>query len=221
MYLDWYDISETKWGSSDTGGEAEVVTCTLRAAGESDGQVELAADVWGAYGLSYRPASPKAGAVCQAITYTAGGKRHVIATRDTRGGDCHGALNDGDVALWSVGKNSVRCNADGSIAIHQIGSEVDAGISVEKDGTILIFNEFGQIELGKNGFQVFTKDGGAIALGNGSFQTISKTAAWLRSGSVLLGPSPTKPLTTGSGAAVPIPYILGLRPSRSPGRGKL
>jgi len=212
MYLDWYDISETKWGSSDTGGEAEVVTCTLRAAGESDGQVELAADVWGAYGLSYRPASPKAGAVCQAITYTAGGKRHVIATRDTRGGDIHGALNDGDVCLWSVGKCMVRCNADGAIAMIQRGltddARLDARVGIEPDGTIILSNEWLQIEAGKNGFVVTLATGEQLQLGAQFFQAVA-AQGFMRTGVVGLGPAPSKPLTTGSGAAVPIPNILG------------
>lgn len=211
MYLDWYDISETKWGSSDTGGEAEVVTCTLRAVGESEGQVELAADVWGAYGLSYRPASPKDGAVCQAVCYTAGGKRHVIATRDTRGGEIHGALNDGDMCMWSVGKNMLRCNADGAIAMIQRGltddARLDARVGIEPDGTIVLSNEFGQAELGANGFVVTLASGEQFQIGPGVFNVGAPTISL--KGAASIGVAPVNPVAAIiAGSPAPFPGLL-------------
>ncbi len=210
MDIEFTDVAESQFGNDATDGKEEIVTCTLRYAGETDGQDELAAEVWCQYGFTSRPAAPSDSGKCQALTVDAAGKRIVVGSRDLRGADSHGALNAGDVAMWSTGKNSIRCNADGSIAIHQIGESIDSGLSIEKDGTILIFNEWGTIELGKDGFKVLTASGtSSLELAPDHFQAMAPQG-FLRCGCVGLGLAPSLPLCTGAGAAaVPIPYILG------------
>lgn len=195
MIVDWYDVSESHFGADPTGGAEEIVTVDLRAAGEQDGTDANAAEVWaGGYGFTSRPAAPDGDKACQAIAVDAAGKRIVIAMRDTRGADAHGALNAGDVAMWSTGKNAIRLNADKSIGIIQQGDDSDAALSIEPDGTIILRNAYGQIELGPNGFQVFTKTGEAFQLGAGSANFLAPTFA-AQCGTIALGVGAAVPLT--------------------------
>lgn len=207
--IDYFEIPETAFDSDPTGGKQKVASCNLRLAGEQDGTDEKKAEMWGHYGLAYRPALPVGDDRCQAMAVVVSGKRVVTATRDLRGADCHGALNAGDVALWSVGKNTLRLNADGSCSLLKQGDTADSGISIEKDGSIRIFSPFGMMTLDENGWSFFTASGQAMVLNKEAFQVLAPQA-FLQAGVVGLGPAPSKPLCTGAGpAAVPIPYILG------------
>ena len=203
MFFDVFDIFESKWGSDDSGGDSTTLTASLRFAGTTSGTDELSAEVWGQYGFSSRPGKPDGTNRCQAIVGDLAGRRAVLFTRDTRGPKAHGDLNDGDVAVWSVGKNSIRCNADGSIAILQMGASSDAFFIIEKDGSQIQGNQWGQIELGPDGFKVILASGEAFALGNGAAQFIAPKIG-LMGGAVLLGAGAAVPL-----AAVPITGTVG------------
>lgn len=206
---DYYDVPESAFDNEPTGGKQQVASCNLRLAGEQDGTDEKKAEMWGHYGLAYRPAAPSGDDRCQAMAVLVSGKRVVTSTRDLRGASCHGALNAGDVALWSVGKNTLRLNADGSCSLLKQGDTADSGISIEKDGAIRLFNQWGSISLDSDGLTIVLASGEALQLGGGAFQALA-TQGFIRAGVVGLGPAPSKPLCTGSGpAAVPIPYILG------------
>ena len=195
MIVDWYDVSESHFGADPTGGAEEIVTVDLRAAGEQDGTDANAAEVWaGGYGFTSRPAAPDGDKACQAIAVDAAGKRIVIAMRDTRGADAHGALNAGDVAMWSTGKNAVRCNADGTIAALQQGESTDAGWIFEKDGSFKLFGPFGQMELGPNGFVVTLATGEQFAIGGSALSLVASTVA-LQAGTIALGVGASMPLT--------------------------
>ena len=107
----------------------------------------------------------------------------------------------------------LRCNADGMTALIQRGPKgsdrPDARIGIEPDGTVILSNEAGQIELSKaSGFVVTLATGEQLQLGPQFFQAVA-TQGFIRCGVVGLGVAPSKPLATGSGAAVPIPHILG------------
>lgn len=202
MFFDVADIFESKWSNDESGGELEVLTCGLRPSGESDGTNQRDAEVWQQYGLSSRPSGPDGDGLCQALTAEIGGKRAVVATRDTRGPACHGALNAGDVALWSVGKNAVRCNADGSIALLKQGEEEDSGLVIDKDGALSIFTPFGIIQLNADGFAVILKEGGVALSMSPKDITLLGPKCSISTGTVALG----------VGAAVP----LGLQPTVVP-----
>jgi hypothetical protein len=199
-----FDIIASLWASATTGGEVEASTVDLRAAGEKDGLDEREAEIWSHYGLAYRPPAPDDKHTCQALTLPLAGRRAVVATRDTRAADAAGALNEGDVALWSVGKNAVRVNADGSMALLLQGESTDAMISIEKNGAIILRNEWGQLELGPKGFQVLTTDGASIVAGQGKCQMMAPQCL-IAGGSVGLGVAPTTPLTFAPASGVPKP----------------
>jgi hypothetical protein len=158
--------------------------------------------VWQQYGFTSRPAAPDGDGKCQALTANIRGMRAVVATRDTRGPASHGALNAGDVALWSIGKNAVRCNADGSIALLKQGAEEDSGIVIDKDGALSIFTPFGIIQLNADGFAVILKEGGVSLSLSPKDITLLGPKCSISTGTVALG----------VGAAVP----LGLQPTVVP-----
>jgi len=205
MDIDWVEVSESNWGATATDNGPAIATASIRLAGETDGQDQTNAEIWSHYGFSYRPSKPSAGGKCDAIAQHVAGKRIITATRDMRGAVCHGALNEGDVAMWSTGKNTIRCNADGSIALLQQGASTDAGISIEKDGKIILFNQWGQLELGPNGLIVVTKGGSALELADDHFQVLSPQC-FVRGGLVALGMAP-KPFAGGA-AMPPNPSIM-------------
>lgn len=194
MFFDVADIFESKWSADEAGGEAEVLTCSLREAGEADGTNERDAEVWGQYGFTSRPKAPDEDGKCQALTSMVGGRKAVIATRDTRGPANHGALKEGDVAMWSVGKNAVRCNADGSIALLKQGESEDSGIVIDKDGALSIFTPFGIIQLNADGFAVILKEGGTCLSLTKSDITLSGTKCSLSAGVIALGVGAAVPL---------------------------
>lgn len=208
---DVYDVFDSDYSDKATGGKGEIATVSIRECGEDEGTSFKDAEIWGHAPLLYRPGDKDDKGACQALTENIGGRMAVVGTKDARAAEASGALKKGDVALvnpWG-GKCCLRLNADRSMALLQQGDDDDAGISFEKDGTIILFNKYGQMELGPNGFQVFTAAGEALKVGGGVFQTVS-SQAFIMAGCVGLGPAPSKPLCTGAGpAAVPIPYILG------------
>lgn len=209
MIIDWCDCFDSHFGADETNGGPEVATADVRLVGSTDGAYATGCELWAHYGFAYRPPDPDGDKRCQAIVYDAGGTRIILASRDVRGADSHGALNKGDVALWSTGKNTFRLNAGGGISMLQQTDDADASISIEKDGTIILANRYGAMSLGADGFTVTLATGEQIALGEAIFQAFAPQG-FVRCGVVGLGPAPSKPLDTGAGAAaVPIPYILG------------
>lgn len=205
MGFDFADVFETMWGSDPAGGKAEVVTANLRAVGEESGVDARDVEIIGHAPLVYRPAPPTKEGRCQALTVRFGGRTFILGTQDSRSNEATGALGEGDVALCSpTGKNVLRLNATGEagIALVQQTDGDDAGIAIQRDGKILIYNEWGVLEIGPDGFFVTVKDKGQIQLDDGGAALIAKRVG--------LGPAPSKPLCTGAGAAaVPIPYLLG------------
>lgn len=194
---DWFDIAETSFGSDETGGP-ETVTCAVRHVGEDGGIDEPAAPIWSHYGLAYRPPAPDGADVCQALCQTIGGKRSVTATRDLRAADVHGALNEGDVALWSVGKNMLRLNANGGVSLLLRG-DTDASIGIEPDGAILFANRWGSMSLDGDGFKVVTADGGALVLNSKVFQALAQLGD-LEVGALKTHAAASAPLTPTSAA---------------------
>jgi hypothetical protein len=209
--LNFVDVFETLWGSTDTGGTGEVVTCQVRGAGEEDGQDARDVELWSQGCIAYRPAKPDGDGKCQLLTVPIGSQLLAIASRDSRADKATGALNEGDAAFCSpTGKVALRCNADGSCSMLKQGESADAYISIQKDGTILIGNEWVQLELGPNGFQVFNKvTGEAMALGGGFFNVVAPNGA-LQCGGLSLGVGAAVPLTfaPASGVGKPAPNIL-------------
>lgn len=208
--FDFADVFESMWGNaSPTSGE--MATVNLREVGETSGIDAKGCEMWGPAPLVYRPAPPDADGKCQALTTEIGGRTIVLGTQDPRSAKATGALNTGDVALCSpTGKNVLRLNATGEagIALVQQTKGDDAGIAIQRDGTIVLYNQWGIIELGSGGFVVTLKTGQQMSLDATAFQCVAPQG-FVRCGVVGLGVAPAVPLTFAapSGVAKPAPNI--------------
>jgi hypothetical protein len=218
--FEFADVFETMWGSAATEGTGEIVACQVRDAGETDGQDARDVELWSQGCIAYRPAKPDGDGKCQLLTVPIGSQLLAIASRDSRADKATGALNEGDAAFCSpTGKVALRCNADGSCSLIKQGESVDSVVSIEKNGTILCANEWGQFELGPNGFQVMLPTGESIIVKQGKIQ-LSAPQVVLAGGTVALGVGASMPLAivptvvpTGTAApgfvaAKPCPNIL-------------
>lgn len=207
------DVFETMYGSGPTGGGEEVVTFITRDAGTEDGQTADPVELWSQGCMAYRPADPDDAGKCQVLTAQIGPRRVGIATRDTRSSAAFGALNKGDAAFGSpTGGGMFRANADGSVGFRRAGKDgaSDAWIHTESDGTHIFGNEWGQFELGKNGFVVALADGTYLEVKAG--EIVLGAANIKLPGTIGLGASPSVPLapapitgTVGAGFVSTVP----------------
>lgn len=208
MFFDIEDIYESQWGTATTNGEVSITSCSTRQAGEEDGVDTPDVEVWPCYGLSYLPKRKDNDGQCQALTLKLGSQKMIVGTRDSRAQLAHGDLSEGDVALWSVGKNCVKLNSDSTIAIIQRGDPYDASILCEEDGTWKFANQYGVLELGKNGMVWVGADGG-VAQFSKKQHLISGESFQANTGTCSLGVGATVPLvsipTLPSGFASPKP----------------
>ena len=202
------DAFATRYGGEATGGEEEIVTLSLREAGQEDGQNADDAEMWGEGCYLYRPKAPNDDGKCQALVAQIGPRKVAIATRDSRAGKRFGALNEGDAVFGSpTGGGMFRANDDGSTSMRVADPDgtQKAWIAIEKDdGTILLGNKFGHIELGPEGFMVCLAGSSEyLSLKPGEF-TASAPTCTIAGGSVALGVGASKPL-----AAAPITGTAG------------
>ena len=188
------DVFQSMWGDAPTGGAGEVVTVELRDAGATDGQTGDEVELLGQAPLLYRPKAPDDGGRCQVLTLEVGGRKIGLASRDSRATRASGALNEGDVALvCPSSKVALRLNDDNSISLLQQGEEADTFLRFETDGTILIGNQWGQLQLGADGFQVLLASGEVFSLG-GDQAVIQAGQCALNAGALLLGVGAAVPL---------------------------
>lgn len=202
------DVFDTVFGNESTNGGEEIVTLKLREAGAEDGQIADDTEMWGMGCCLYRPKAPDADGKCQALVAQIGPRKIAIATRDSRAGKRFGALNEGDAVFGSpTGGGMFRANDDGatSMRVGDPDGTQKAWIAIEKgDGTILLGNKFGHIELGPEGFMVCLAGSPEyISLKPGEF-TVSAPTCTIAGGSVALGVGASKPL-----AAAPITGTAG------------
>lgn len=190
-----FDVFSSSFGTDASDGGPEIPTVSLRRAGEDEGSDQDEADIWSAYGFAYRPAAPDAKGATQVVADFVAGRWSVIASRDTRGADVFGALNEGDVAVWSIGKNAVRLNADGSISLFKQGESADSAVAIGKDGVISLMNEWGMIQLGPDGFSVILASGQGFSLGPEGMNVIGPTCA-IQCGAIFLGVGASVPLVS-------------------------
>lgn len=205
MDFDFSDVFQTMYGSDSTGGTEEIVTLGLRDAGTEDGQTADPAEVWSHACMAYRPAPPDDDGKCQAMTVRIGPRRLAIASRDTRASKVFGALNEGDSVFGSpTGGGMFRANGDGSVGFRKAGKNgaADAWVNTEASGAHVFGNEWGQFELGENGFVVSLADGTFLQVKAG--EIILGAAKIQLPGTVTLGPAPSMPL-----ASVPITGTVG------------
>ncbi len=203
---DWtfVDAYDSVWGSGESGGEAELVTASIRRSGEPEGQDGDAVEMFGHACIAYRPADPDKGGVCQMLVGTMGGQAYAFATRDLRLSAVAPALGKGDMAIGApTGKTTFISKADGSAAIFKKGETADAGISIEKDDRILMFNQWGTISLGPQGFMVSLATGQLFHLAPSGCQVMAPTFA-AKCGNIALGVAASRPL-----AAAPITGTVG------------
>lgn len=159
---DFKDVFDTMFGMDSSGGSEETITLKLRDAGDEDGQTADDVEAWGQGCILYRPKAPDAEGKAQVLTAQVGPRKIAIASRDSRATKTFGAVNAGDAVFGSpTGGGMFRANDDGSASMRVVGEGgVQKGwISIETDGTILIGNKWGHLELGENGFSVCLCDG--------------------------------------------------------------
>ena len=202
-----FDVFSSSFGTDASDGGPEIPTVSLRRAGEDEGSDQDEADIWSAYGFAYRPAAPDDKGATQVVADFVAGRWSVIASRDTRGADIYGALNEGDVAVWSIGKNAFRANASGSISMFKQGTSVDSAVAIGDDGAITLLNEWGVVQLGKDGFSVTLASGQMLSLGPDGFNVSAPKCA-LQCGAIALGvgaavPLASVPTVIGTGTAGP------------------
>lgn len=202
------DVFATKFGTDATGGEEEIVTLSLRDAGEEDGQTSDEAEVYAMGCAMYRPADPDDDGKCQALTAQIGPRRIAICTRDSRAAKAFGALNKGDAVFGSpTGAGQFRANGDGSIGFRRTGKAgaPDTWVHIEADGSIILGNEAGQFELSKENGLLIALDGGVfLQLSAKTGFVVSAPTVSLAAGSVALGVGASTPL-----AVAPITGTVG------------
>lgn len=201
------DVFDTVFGNESTSGGEEIVTLKLREAGAEDGQIADDTEMWGMGCALYRPKAPDDDGKCQALVAQIGPRKVAIATRDSRASKRFGALNEGDAVYGSpTGGGMFRANDDGSTSMRVADPDgtQKAFFAIEADGTLLLGNEWGHIELGAEGFMVCLKGSSEyLSLKPGEF-TASAPACTLAGASVALGIGASKPL-----AAAPITGTVG------------
>lgn len=200
---DWtfVDAFASIWGNESTDGAAEVVTCQTREVGQDGGVGDANVELWGAGCVVFRPAPPDDDGKCQLLTVQIGAQQYAVGANDSRAANATGALNPGDAAFCSpTGKVALRANANGSISLIKQGEKADAYISIQKDGTIVIGNQWGQLEIGKNGVVWAGADSSAMQINKAAFQVISDMAA-LNVGSIAFG------VAACAGLGVPLCFV--------------
>lgn len=203
---DFGDVFDTVYGNDTTGGADKVMTMSTREVGDTDGQTADDVELWMHGCMVYRPADPTDDGKCQVLMVQTGARKVGIASRDLRSQKTFGDVNKGDAAFGSpTGGVVLRCNADGSGGLRHSdpGDGPDAYLQLEKDGTWIIGNQWGQIELGDAGFVVVLATGESLSLTKEGFSCSGKCAA-LQTSSVALGAGASVPL-----AAVPITGTAG------------
>lgn len=224
--LQYSTLFGATYSTAASGGDATLVTASIRDGDDEDGQTGHDVEVWGQAPVLYRPADPDDKGSCQALTTLIGGTPVCLATRDLRAVDAMPALGPGDAAfVCPTGRGGFFTKTDGSMGLLQrgVGGAKDALLVFEPDGTFSITTPHGQIVLGPDGFQVILANGQCIGLGENDF-TVTGTSANIATSSVALGigasvPLAAAPLTvaaTGGGpgfySPVPITGIF-VRPS--------
>lgn len=196
---DFSDVFATMFGSTATGGVEEIVTLATRAAGDEDGQTGDDVEYWTHGCMVYRPADPDSKGKCQVMTRQVGGRKVAVASRDSRS-KVFGAVNKGDALFGSpTGGGMFRANADGATGVRVVEPDgvQRAWISAEADGTIIIGNKWGQIELGENGFSVcLTADSTYLEVKPGEI-VAAATKVNLAAAAIALG----------LGAAIPLAFV--------------
>jgi hypothetical protein len=199
--LQYSTLFGATYGADASGGDATLVTATLRDGSDTDGQVGHDAEVWGVACVVYRPDDPDDAGACQALTTQVGGTPVCLGTRDLRAVGAIPSLSRGDAAfVCPTGRGGVIVQKDGTITLLQRGKngEPDALLVIEPDGAFNLLNPFGQMVLDADGWRVILKTGECMSLGDKQF-LVSATTASISTATVALGVGAASPL-----AAVPL-----------------
>lgn len=195
------------YSAEASGGEATLVTASLRDGDDDEGQTGHTVEVWGQAPVVYVPDDPDDGGRCQALTVQLGGNPVAIATRDLRAAKAVPGLSKGDAAFCCpTGRVTFLAKKDGTVGMMQRGEgeTPDSLVLLEPDGAFSVTTPFGQIILDAQGFRVIGPNGEAMGLGANDF-TVTATSASLACASVALG----------VGAAVPL-AVAPLLPAATP-----
>lgn len=189
------------YSTAASGGDATLVTTSLRDGDDEEGQTGHEAEVWGVAPVVYVPDDPTDAGACQALTTDIGGQPVCLGTRDLRAVGAIPALGRGDAAfVCPTGRGGVIVQKDGSITLLQrgTGGRKDALLVMEPDGAFNVSTPFGQIVLDADGFRVILASGECFTLGGTQF-VASATSISLSGATVGLGVGASVPL-----AAVPL-----------------
>jgi hypothetical protein len=158
---------------------------------------------WQHVGFISRPPKPDPGkSACQGVVIRRGDHDVCIASKDLRGLDLAGNLEDGETCVYAPGANGtaqgrILLKANGSVAIYALKGNTSAGTSVtiqcNADGTINLASEYGAVALTSSGIQIGTANGAGIEL-NASGVSLLGATVLVNGGSVVLGNSSATPL---------------------------
>jgi hypothetical protein len=164
----------------------------------SDGDESAPIDWWQHYGFVSRP---PVGA--EAFVARVGANAIALASRALNALGVFGKMSDGDVALYSMGGNVIRLNANGSVSVlvkTANGKQWVARIDPKGGGSLKILNGAGMaIEFSEDQGFVLNAGQKDITLSCGTFQVLASQAN-MNVGSIKLHAAATAPLQPSSTA---------------------
>lgn len=167
-------------------------------------EVSEPADWWQHYGFASRPPEGT-----ESLVLRAGATVAAFASRVLAGADIFGQLSVGDVALYSLGKNMIRLNADGSIsAVKLTKKDKHFIVTITKDDELMVVVPDGPwLNMSKD--KGVTIHAGAQALTLSSDKSVQIVAPKLAcvTGTTSLHAAAARPMTGPSALAAPNVFV--------------
>jgi hypothetical protein len=207
--LQYSTLFGATYADAAAGGEATLVTASLRDGDDEDGQVGHEAEVWGVAPVVYLPDDPDADGACQALTTLIGGTPVCLGTRDLRAVKAIPGLGKGDAAfVCPTGRGGFLSKKDGTMGLMQRGADggSDSLLLLEPDGAFNLTTPHGQIVLDAEGFRIILANGQAFNLGGENF-TVTGIGANIETATVALGMGAAVPLQAASAGALAVPNV--------------
>lgn len=170
------------------------------------------AEYWGTIGVASRPAQPAAkSSAAQGIAIRFGDRHRIIATRDVRGQEIYGNLDEGETCLYAggpdgAGQARVYLRKDGSVAMVTTHDNTSDGNTVMRSCSpdpmqgFVDFSPWGSVKLNATGYHVMLASGArldgsgmsapGVPAAIGSWWTLQAGKVGLKASIVNLGPLP-------------------------------
>ncbi len=161
---------------------------------------------WQHIGFLSRPSKPTAKqAACQGVVIRRGDHDACIASRDLRGQELAGSLEDGETCIYAPGvdglaQGRILLKANGSVSLYTAQGNVAGGSSVtmqvNADGSVIMASQYGAITISSAGIKMATENGGFQIGTDGKMAMIGPECA-LNVGALSLGANATMPVVWG------------------------